>query len=361
MSPDVKAVRVGLCIDFPMSDMQSAYRDALTLAFDEAHASGLIDRPITAVVDEAEGLPRGDAFSVLQSWKRLADEGCVLIVGPSVSDNAVAVRDHIEQVGHVPTLAWSGTDQFYGEWCFGLGNGSLPDEPYLMAEFLTTEGARRIGVVSEFSVPGDEYTSYFRDACQRESLEIVHHETVSQTATELDDVAQRLQASAPDALAFFGFGLPAMALNDALDRLGWDPLRVTTTAFVNAYASPEWMHGYRGWVGVDQYDEANQVGQAFLDRFEQRFSYRPEHCVATLAYDTGRVVSQAVAKASPLSPDGVKRGLEQVKVLPAACGAPGTRIGFGRFIRRGWHGAGYLVMRQVDETGRATRLRARFR
>ena len=53
--------------------------------------------------------------------------------------------------------------------------------------------------------------------------------------------------------------------------------------------------------------------------------------------------SYAFADAAPLSPLGVKEALERVKMLPAACGSPGTRISFGPWLHRGWVGAGYLV------------------
>ena len=35
-------------------------------------------------------------------------------------------------------------------------------------------------------------------------------------------------------------------------------------------------------------------------------------------------------------------------MLPAASGAPGTRLSFGKWTRRGWMGAGYLVARELD-------------
>ena len=35
-------------------------------------------------------------------------------------------------------------------------------------------------------------------------------------------------------------------------------------------------------------------------------------------------------------------------MIPAAAGAPGTRLSFGKWTRRGWMGAGYLVARQLD-------------
>lgn len=57
---------------------------------------------------------------------------------------------------------------------------------------------------------------------------------------------------------------------------------------------------------------------------------------------------RALADAHPLSPRGVKEALERVKTVPAASGAPGTRISFGNWTRRGWMGAGYIVARRLD-------------
>ena len=62
--------------------------------------------------------------------------------------------------------------------------------------------------------------------------------------------------------------------------------------------------------------------------------------------DFATVLLHAFADAHPLSPRGVKEALERVKMLPAAAGAPGTRLSFGKWTRRGWMGAGYLVARQ---------------
>ena len=38
-------------------------------------------------------------------------------------------------------------------------------------------------------------------------------------------------------------------------------------------------------------------------------------------------------------------------MFPAASGAPGTRISFGKYMHRGWMGPGYLVARQLDPDG----------
>jgi len=47
-------------------------------------------------------------------------------------------------------------------------------------------------------------------------------------------------------------------------------------------------------------------------------------------------------------------------MMPAASGAPGTRISLGKFQRRAWMGAGYLVARKLDPDGVNSHLVARF-
>jgi len=102
------------------------------------------------------------------------------------------------------------------------------------------------------------------------------------------------------------------------------------------------------------------VGQRFLDQFETSYGRRPEWVVPLMNRDFGTVLLQAFADAHPLSPRGVREALERVKMVPAAAGAPGTRISFGRWTRRGWMGAGYLVARRLDPDGVHSHLVDRF-
>ena len=76
--------------------------------------------------------------------------------------------------------------------------------------------------------------------------------------------------------------------------------------------------------------------------------------------DLATVLVQAFADAHPLTPRGVKEALERIKMLPAASGSPGTRLSFGKWTRRGWMGAGYLVARRLDADGRNSHLVDRF-
>lgn len=139
-------------------------------------------------------------------------------------------------------------------------------------------------------------------------------------------------------------------INTALQALDWDPPRYMGTAFETGMV-PELWDAFQGWIGLEQYDEANQVAQSFLDQYEAAYGDRPEWFSPLLWRDVAMAFLYALADAQPLSPRGVRDALERVKMLPAACGSPGTRISFGPWLHKGWVGAGYMVARKLDPDG----------
>ena len=162
-------------------------------------------------------------------------------------------------------------------------------------------------------------------------------ERLAQTAQDVTDAIRKVHEAKPTALVHCGFGFGILHVNAALEALGWDPPRFTSTAFQNAWISPVLWNALLGWTGIDQYDEANLVGQRFLDQYEAAYGRRPQYCVPVVNRDIATVLLRAFADARPLSPRGVKEALERVKMLPAATGAPGTmlRSGIGA-TERGW-------------------------
>lgn len=335
----------------PRNDTLDAYR----LTFDDAYAARMFDRPVEIVLREVEGLPRGSVKEVIDAYKSLVDEGCLAVLGPMISDNAVALAEYVNEIGRVPAISWAGTDDWLGEWTFSLSNGSLPDEPTILANIMAHAGLRKVGVVAETSVVGDQYLAYFRDAARSEGLEVVATAQIAATvgdprkdAAPLAPLLQAMRAAGADSVLYLGFGYGSFVTNAALAQIDWHPPRYTTAAWEVGFMHEAALKSYAGWIGLEQYDEENPVAVAFLDRFEQRYGRRPEYFVPGLAYDFANVICRALAKASPLSARGVKNALERVRLIPAASGAPGTRISFGRYTRRGWMGAGYLVAREFD-------------
>jgi branched-chain amino acid transport system substrate-binding protein len=359
-------IKVGVLFDIGFVpdevDFERDFFDSIQIVFDDAVAAGVLDRPIEVVFRAGEGLPRGSVKSAIDATRELVDEGCLVVIGPMISENAVAIREYLDTEGRTPCISWCGTDDWLGEWSFGLSAGSLTDEPYVLANLMAHAGHRRVGVIVEESLIGEQYLTFFRRAAKVEGLTIVAEERILTTEHDLRTATARLRAGQPEALIHLGFGFGVVQLNEALSELGWSPPRYMGTAWENAVFSRSVREAYLGWIGLDLYDEGNAVGMEFIDRFEQRYGRRLEYFVPVVSRDFAMIVVQALADAKPLSPRGVCQALERVKMLPAASGSAGTRISYGKWTRRGWMGAGYLVAREFDaERPPKSNLRGRMR
>src|SRR5689334_7888121 len=348
-------IKVGFLMDYigesRSTDDLSNFSEPLDLVFRQGREAGLIDRDVEIVYGSAQGLPRGNAKAVIDAFGALVDQGCIAVIGPHISDNAVTVRPEIERRFRVPAISVCGSEHWLGEWTFLLNNGSMTDEPILWAHLMAKAGQMTAGVLVERSYIGPEYLKNFRRAAQFEGIQIVAEEAIAQTGQDISAAVAALHAAGASAIVHSGFGLGVAEINAALEALDWDPPRYMGTAFETGFNEHLW-EAYRGWIGLEQYDEANQVGQAFLDRYETEYGHRPEYYGPLLWRDCATSLLHALAEAKPLSPSGVKNALERVKMLPAACGSPGTRISFGRWIHRGWMGAGYMVARTLDPDGK---------
>jgi hypothetical protein len=130
------------------------------------------------------------------------------------------------------------------------------------------------------------------------------------------------------------------ATGDVTSQIGARSLRSTRPAPV------------RGW--------PHRILRRCESQYLEAFGRRPEYCAPVVNRDLATILLHAFADAHPLTPRGVKEALERVKMLPAASGSPGTRLPFGKWIRRGWMGPGYLVARQLEPEFRKSRLVGRF-
>lgn len=350
----VAPLKVGLLNDYPtMGDTDNDTVAALELVMAEALTAGLIDRPVQIVQRNVVGLPNGTYQAVERAFDELVGEGCLVIFGPWVSDNVVPLRAHVDATARTPIITLSGSEGALGEWCFALNNGSMAEEPVMLAAVMIGDGRSRIAIAYEASLIGKEYLSFAEKSYVAAGLKVVTTVAIPQIESDKAGAVEVLRAADPDALVHVGFGHGLWGFSDALLAAGWDPPRYTTTAFEMAHINAEWMRQLSGWIGLDSYDERNTVGQGFLDRFEAKYGRRPSHSMPGLAHDAATVIARGLSAARPLTGEGVKNGIEQVKLIPSASGAPGTFLRFGRHIRQGWLGSDYLVARRVLPDGTA--------
>jgi ABC-type branched-subunit amino acid transport system substrate-binding protein len=358
-------IKVGYLMDFVLpaeypEDRRLDLTQSLDLIFKRGHAQGVIDRPIEVVYREVEGLPKGSAKAVIDAYGEFVDEGCLAVFGPFITDNCEPTRVEIERRFEVPAISVTGSEAWLGPWTFSLPMGSLTDEPVFWAEQMVNAGYETVGALVERSHLAHTYITNFRAACERAGIRIVAEQMIAQTAQDITAEVTKLHETRPDAIVHCGFGFGMAMTNMILQSLDWDPPRFMSTAFENAWLNDLLWQAMLGWTGVDQYDEANPVGQGLLDEFDEAYGRRPEYCVPVVNFDIANALLSAFADAHPLTPDGVRAALERVKMIPAASGSPGTYVSFGNWMHRGWVGSGYLVARQLDPNGINSHLVARF-
>src|SRR5438132_1252713 len=95
------------------------------------------ERMFPAPVDP--GIAHENYLSVRKGYQRLVDDGCVVVLGPMISDNSVNLRDIVNQTG-VACIGWTGAVRFFGDYCFTVANGDIPTEGYLAANWCAQQG-----------------------------------------------------------------------------------------------------------------------------------------------------------------------------------------------------------------------------
>jgi branched-chain amino acid transport system substrate-binding protein len=358
-------IKLGYLFDFKLPDgyPEESRQDLILpfeLVFKQGVEKGMIDRPVEIVFREVEGLPKGTIKSVTDAFGELVEEGCLVVFGPAITDNCVPTREVIEERFRVPAISVTGSEDWLGEWTFSLSMGSMTDEPIFWADLLARQGHGGVGALVEQSLVGESYLRNFRKAAAARGIRVIAEEWIPQTAQDISGQVRRLREAKVSAFVHCGFGFGLLNVNRVLAELDWDPPRFLGTAFQNAWIHQVMWDAILGWTGLDQYDGENPVGQRFLDEYRAAYGRRPEYCVPVVNRDIATVLLHAFADAHPLTPRGVKEAIERVKMLPAASGAPGTRLSFGRWTRRGWMGSGYLVARQLEPEFGKARLVGRF-
>src|SRR5438270_113097 len=97
---------VGILYDFPQHDAGASFEEAVRLGLDEAE----LDRPVELVPRQAAGLPGGTAHDVRRNFDELVDEGVLVIIGPSISDNGLLVREWADEA-RVPCVNYTGGER----------------------------------------------------------------------------------------------------------------------------------------------------------------------------------------------------------------------------------------------------------
>lgn len=329
-------IRIGLLYDFPQHDGGDSFEKAVRLGIETVD----LDRPVEFVRQLAAGLPSGTAFDVEQKFAALERDGVLAIVGPSISDNGIIVRDLADRA-RVACINYTGGAVTRSEYMFHYQVGSLEEEPAVLADHLAARGIHRVALVHDRSPVGSQYAQWFERARATVGIEITANAVINPLATDSVDLVARLEASNPDGLVYLGLGVAARTVSLAVEQLEWKVPVVANSALMFGYAQRDWRAAWDGWVYVDTVSDDNRQRDALRER-DRPTAAGP---VGVAGYDIGRLLTEAIARGDHLTRDGIVEGLERVKRLPASSGYDGTTMGFAQWDRAALKGP-YLVLRQ---------------
>jgi branched-chain amino acid transport system substrate-binding protein len=331
-------VRLGILND-SAADAASATTDLtgwLRREIDSVRASGRLNTDVEIVQKYGLGLPEGSFAAVERAFDALVAEDVVLIVGPAIGDNALLATPLAERT-RMPMINWSGAERARGDYMFHLQVGSHEDESLLIARHLAAIGAKRAAVVHDLSPIGDRHLEYLAIEGTIAGLEIVAAVGIDPLASEAGDAVRQALEASPQAFVYFGLGLSAPAVAQALAKSGWAGPRIMNAAGMRGH-DPAFAAKIEGWIYPDLYSDHNRTLAAIREPAAPAFR-------SAVGHDIARLVAEGLARAPQFTREGVRLGLEQVKWLPAAEGKDGTLLGFGVYDRGALHGH-YLVLRQ---------------
>ena len=311
----------------------------LRIALGELPATQRLDRDVDFVREAGLGLPTGTAAAVAHAYERLVEKDVLLVVGPAIGDNALVATPLAEQ-HRVPTINWAGSERARGHYMFHLQVGSHEDEPVVLVRHLRSIGARRIGIVYDKSPIGRRYLHYFQAEAEIMELGIAAAVPIAPVADDAGVQMRELVDARMDSLVYLGLGVSAQAVAKAARASGWSGPCAMNTAGLRGYVA-DFAKTIDGWNYIDMFSDRNTTLSALCER--HRVPANRKYAAAK-GYDLGRLVAEGLARAPELTREGIKCGLEQIKLLAAAEGHDGTVLSFGNWDRGALHGR-YLVLR----------------
>jgi len=350
MSSTLSPIRIGVLFDIVLDGGEALFQEALALGLSEVEGAGRLDRKVEWVVRQAAGLPAGTERELQRGFAELDEQGVLLIVGPSISDNALIAQPLADQAG-LPSINFSGGAITRSHWMFHYQIGSLEEEPGLLVRRLATRGVRRAAVIYDASAVGRNYFEAFELAREMRGLEMSGSAAVSPVAEDLRSTVEQLRSTEPGALVYLGLGLAARPVDIALRDLGWEIPVLANSALMWGYLRSEWANAFAGWEYLDSISDDNPVRQA-LEARSPAAAATPLNCGA---YDMGRLVGEAIARSQHLTRAGLRAGLERINQIDAASGAPGTTLSFANYDHGALHGT-FLVLRTWRD-GRSVQVR----
>jgi ABC-type branched-subunit amino acid transport system substrate-binding protein len=341
-------IRLGWLIDTPATIDNTPI---VRFAIERFNKLRRIDREVELCPIKAQGAPAGRIKNIFAAWQELKDMGCLAIMGPSISDACIEIGELVN-AEKVPTITSGATAQAVGEWYFDISWGAIPEESYIIANWLVREGHKRVGVCWDTAYHSEEYLRHFRAAARRAGIEICGEYRINQLDVGAGrEDAQRaiksLKRSDVDAIAVLSTGASAHHAAAAWQGSDWKPPIIMNDGWYIS-ALPAVASTFEGIVGICGWDEENPIFAAAYRDFTEWAGAEPQHPELFAVWFTlTSAVLEGIANAPILSVDGVRRGLESVTLSPSAIGGARAAVSWSPWSHRGLGGADVYVLRRI--------------
>jgi ABC-type branched-subunit amino acid transport system substrate-binding protein len=310
-----------------------------------------IDRKVELCLVRAQGAPAGRIRNIFNAWLELKEMGCLAIMGPSISDACIEIGELIDE-HKVPTITSGATAQAVNAWFFNIAWGAIPEEAYIIANWLVREGHKRVGVCWDTAYHSGEYLRHFRAAARRAKIEIcgeyrVNQLDVGDAREDADRAIASLKRSNVDAIVVLSTGTSSVHTAAAWQASDWKPPIIMNDGWYSS-ALPQAAAIFEGIVGVCGFDEENPVFSTAYREFTEWAGKEPQHPeLFAVWYTLASAALEGIANAPILSTDGVRRGLESVTQMPSALGGPRASVTWSPWNHRGVGGADVNVLRRI--------------
>ena len=342
-------VKIGILIDMDLNQLLADWIDPTILAIEDALNEGVWARsPVQLVIADARGLPRENYRKVIDGYRWLVEQGCVVVLGPMISDNSLVLQDTANELG-VACIGWTGAHKFASEYCFTVANGDIPTEGDHVRPVAEGPGARAGGPVLGGRLVGQGLRRLLPR--HRHPAGADHHprgEARAQPASACRTTWPPCASSAPRASTTAATATPRSTSPTRSRRStgtrpgSWAP---PSCSIRTPTSGPRASRAGTASTSSGE-DGANPNYNAMIARFEQRFGRKTANVVVALAYDTARVAIHGIANAAIPAPRHVKEGMEKIRWMPATNGGPGCYIQFGPWDRKGYKGD-FLTIREL--------------
>lgn len=353
-----KPIKIGVLMDVPERHYQYAFPiyDFVVKQFEN---NPRFHRGVELVKEIVFGPPAGYISDVMKGYHRLCDRDVLAVIGPNHSDNNIAITPHAE-ARKVPIMTLGAMHSQVSEHVFNVGWGAVPEDGFIVASWLVQKGHRRVTLTYDAAAHCKQYAFWFRLACARNDITIIGERCVSDVNddaawAEMRATAREHQALEPDAIVCFGTGASQIIWGKVVHELKWDVPRIMNGAFFQANYAYTYEF-FEGWVGTGLWDDDNPTLAKLRRDFKKAYpdlgppelgEVAPE--ILALYRDGMTALLEGVANAPILTPEGIRQGLELVRMLPAAIGGARNVISFGPNDHRGLKGMDLMVVRRLHK------------